>query len=135
VQSEDLSIVTNGAHSSQYSIIVENGDDVPLKIRRVMPQVIERRVYFQPSSAAPLKAYYGDEKLGPPVYDYAKLFRADAESQAAIAQLGPGQHNPAYTGRPDDRPWTDRHPEILWGAMILAVAGFGMIAIRSLKKV
>ena len=135
VQSEDLSVGTNGAHSSQYSIVVENGDDAPLKIRRVIPQVIERRVYFQPNGVAGLTTYYGDDKLGAPVYDYAKLFQKSWEADAAEAKLGPGQHNAAYTGRPDERPWTDRHPEVLWAAMILAVAGFGFIAMRSLKKV
>jgi|tagenome__1003787_1003787.scaffolds.fasta_scaffold20957406_2 hypothetical protein len=134
VQSEDLSVSTNGAHSSQYSIVVENGDDAPLKIRRVIPQVIERRVYFQPNGVARLTAYYGDEKLNAPIYDYAKLFQTSSEAEAAEAKLGPGQHNTAYTGRPDERPWTDRHPEVLWAAMILAVAGFGFIALRSLKK-
>jgi hypothetical protein len=134
VQSEDLSVGTNGAHSPQYSIVVENGDDAPLKIRRVIPQVIERRVYFQPNGVARLTAYYGDDKLGAPTYDYARLFQTSSEAEAAEAKLGPGQHNAAYTGRPDERPWTDRHPEVLWAAMILAVAGFGFIAMRSLKK-
>jgi hypothetical protein len=83
---------------------------------------------------ARLTAYYGDDKLGSPTYDYAKLFQTSSEAEAAEAKLGPGQHNAAYTGRPDERPWTDRHPEVLWTAMILAVAGFGFIAMRSLKK-
>jgi hypothetical protein len=134
VQSEDLTLGTNGSHSEHYTIVVENGDDPPLKIRRVVPQAIERRVYFQPNGVARLTVYYGDEKLGAPVYDYAKLFQTSSEAQAGQAKLGPGQHNAAYTGRPDDRPWTDRHPEVLWGAMIIAVAGFGFIAMRSLKK-
>jgi hypothetical protein len=134
VESEDLSVGTNDAHSPQYSVVVENGDDAPLKIRGVIPQVIERRVYFQPNGVARLTAYYGDDKLGSPTYDYAKLFQTSSEAEAAEAKLGPGQHNAAYTGRPDERPWTDRHPEVLWTAMILAVAGFGFIAMRSLKK-
>lgn len=134
VESEDLSVGTNDAHSAQYSVVVENGDDAPLKIRGVIPQVIERRVYFQPNGVARLTAYYGDDKLGSPTYDYAKLFQTSSEAEAAEAKLGPGQHNAAYTGRPDERPWTDRHPEVLWTAMILAVAGFGFIAMRSLKK-
>jgi len=100
----------------------------------VIPQVIERRLYFQPNGVARLTAYYGDDKLGSPTYDYAKLFQTSSEAEAAEAKLGPGQHNAAYTGRPDERPWTDRHPEVLWTAMILAVAGFGFIAMRSLKK-
>jgi len=47
--------------------------------------------------------------------------------------LGPGSHNPAYTGRPDDRPWSERHQVILWIAMLLAVALLAVLAIRGLN--
>ena len=52
--------------------------------------------------------YYSDKKLGGPVHDYAKLFQKDAG--ASQAALGDEEMNSAYTGRPDDRPWSERHP-------------------------
>lgn len=61
--------------------------------------------YFDPQGKAVLKLYYGDERLSAPSYDYGKFFHLD--ESAAKAQLGPGSHNDAYTGRPDTRPWTD----------------------------
>jgi hypothetical protein len=64
------------------------------------------------------------------VYDYAKFFKADPA--AVQAQLGADTHNPAYTGRPDDRPWSERHQVVLWAAMILAVAILALLAIRGL---
>ena len=41
--------------------------------------------------------------------------------------------NSAYTGRPDDRPWSERHPAVLWAAILAAVALLGGIAVRSIK--
>ena len=80
-----------------------------------------------------LKLYYGDGKLDPPVYDYARFFKADPA--AARAELGPGAHNEAYRGRPDDRPWSERHKAVLWLAMLLAVIVLAALAIRGLRTV
>ncbi len=55
---------------------------------RVQLLSIERRVYFDPPGKSSLKLYYGDYKLEPPVYDYARFFKADPA--AAKAELGPG---------------------------------------------
>jgi hypothetical protein len=75
--------------------------------------------------------YYGDEKLNAPVYDYAKLFQSDLNSEQM--QFGVEVANSGYTGRPDDRPWSERHPAVLWAAILAAVAILGGIAVRSIK--
>lgn len=112
-------------------IVIDNGDDPPLKLRIARLQQLERRIYFEAPAAAPLMLYYGDEKLEPPVYDYAKLFLLAKD--AAPAQLGGEEANTAYTGRPDERPWTERHPAVLWIAIVAAVLILGAIALRSMK--
>jgi hypothetical protein len=96
-------------------------------------QQIERRLYFEAPSQAQLTLYYGDEKLERPEYDYAKLFLNSTVAHAA--QLGPETNNAAYTGRPDDRPWSERHPAILWIAIIAAVLVLGVLALRSMRSV
>jgi len=50
-----------------------------------------------------------------------------------IAILAAEEANSAYTGRPDDRPWSERHPAVLWAAIIAAVLILGSIAVRSMK--
>jgi hypothetical protein len=92
---------------------------------------VERRVSFDPQGKSQLKLYYGDDKLGSPVYDYVRFFKADPV--AAKAELGPGSHNLAYEGRPDDRPWSERHKTVLWLAMLLAVIVLAALALRGLK--
>ena len=131
VETDDLAVNVFGDFSGHLTVTVENGDDPPLAFDRVQPQSLERRVYFDPQGKAKLKLYYGDEKLTSPVYDYAKFFREDPN--AALAQLSPETANPEYTGRPDDRPWSDRHKGVLWVAMLAAVAVLAWLALRGLR--
>jgi uncharacterized membrane protein len=93
--------------------------------------VVSLNLLAFPQGKSLLRLYYGDNKLDSPVYDYARFFKADPG--AAKAELGPGTHSPAYSGRPDDRPWSERHKAVLWLAMLLAVAGLAALAIRGLK--
>lgn len=129
--SEDLTISVFGDRTGGLTINVDNGDDPPLPIRQVRPQSVERRLYFEPQGKASLKLYYGDEKLGSPVYDYAKFFREDPS--AIHTKVGDEVTNPAYTARPDDRPWSEKHKTVLWAAMLLAVAVLGSLAFRGLR--
>jgi uncharacterized protein DUF3999 len=131
VTSEDLDIDLYAHSASQITVTIENGDDPPLPIQSVRPLSVERRLYFDPRGKSSLQLYYGDPKLDAPSYDYAKFFQQSAD--AAVAQLGPAQANPQYAGRPDDRPWSERHTFVLWAAMVLAVVVLGALAIRGLK--
>jgi hypothetical protein len=112
-------------------VIVHNGDDPPLRLANVRLQQFERRVYFDTPGRGQLALYYGDEKLGPPVYEYAKLFQID--KAATLASVATEISNEGYTGRPDDRPWSERHPLVLWITIIGAVVILGGIALRSLR--
>lgn len=132
VISEDLAVNVFGAPARRITLTVDNGDNPPLALTGVQPLSVERRAYFDPQGKTLLKLYYGDEKLSKPIYDYAKFFHQD--EAPAKAQLGPGAHNDLYTGRPDTRPWSERHPAVLWVAMLLAVAVLAVMAIRGLVR-
>jgi hypothetical protein len=89
-------------------------------------------VYFDPQGKTSLRLYYGDEKLMTPVYDYDKFFQQDAH--AASVQLGVSRVNPEYAGRPDERPWSERHQSVIWIAMLLAILGLAVVAVRGMKR-
>ena len=130
VTSEDLAIDVGGRPTNHFNITIDNADNPPLHVTGVQPLSIERRVYFDPQGKSTLTLYYGDPKLAGPIYDYARFFHADPA--AAQAELGPADHNSAYTGRPDERPWTERHKAILWLTMLAAVAVLALLAVRGL---
>ena len=129
-ESEDVEF--SAAGHKTIKAIIYNGDDTPLKLNGARLQQYERRIYFDAPQQSALTLYYGDEKLGPPVYDYTEFFQQ--EKSATEAQLGAEQANAGYAGRPDERPWTERHPAVLWIAIIAAVAILGAVALRSMKS-
>ena len=128
---EQTSLDIEAAGPATLKIKIHNGDDAPLNIMDARLQQYERRIYFDSPSGSEAHFYYGDEKLGAPVFDYAKLFSKD--TNADPVGLRPEAANAAYTGRPDDRPWSERHPAVLWLAIIAAVVILGTIALRSMK--
>jgi hypothetical protein len=132
VSNEDLAIDVYPRVAKKVHVIVENGDDAPLLISRIQLLSVQRRIYFDPRGKSALRLYYGDAKLDAPSYDYQKFFQASPD--APVAQLGSAETNAQFTGRPDDRPWSERHGWVLWAAMLVAVAMLGGLALRGLKS-
>jgi hypothetical protein len=130
IDTEDFVVNFSALAEKTIKLIIHNGDDNPLQ-QSARLQQYERRIYFDTQSAGQFTLYYGDGDLDAPVYDYAKLFQMD--KAAAPAQLGTEQINSAYSGRPDTRPWTERHPAVLWIVIVGAVVVLGVVALRSMK--
>lgn len=129
---DDSTVSVSAAGATRVKVTVRNGDDQPLSIKDVRLMQYERRLYFNAPAGASLDLYYGDEKLRAPVYDYTRLFQKEAG--ATPAEMGVERKNAAYTGRPDERPWSEQHPVVLWIAIILAVVLLGGVAIRSMRS-
>ena len=132
IDSEDQVVSFSANGQKIIKVVIRNGDDPPLKLAGIRLQQLERRIYFDIPVQGQLTLYYGDEKLEQPVYDYAKLFLRD-KSPVAV-QLGPEVSNSAYTERPDERPWSERHPAVLWVVIIAAVLVLGGVALQSLRR-
>ena len=125
-------------HPAHVWIEVENGDDQPLPIVAVRLEMRQRKICFEaPAGGASgtdsgLSLFYGDSRLGAPVYDYAHLFMPSRA--ALVAELGPEVLNPTYRAPAAEvRPFAERHPEMLWIALIAAICALGMVALRAAK--
>jgi len=135
INEEHLSVdapqgIADGA--TRWSVIVENGDDAPLALNSVRLEMMERDLCFDAAPPAAYTLYYGDSALSAPQYDYAALFAP--QKDAAQATAGPESPNPAYQPRPDTRPFTERHPSLLWAALGAVIVLLGLIALRSAKS-
>jgi hypothetical protein len=95
-------------------------------------EMLERTLCFEGADDARYTLFYGDPALTAPHYDYATLFapKTDASQTAA----GPEQRNPEYQSRPDERPFTEKHPGLLWAVLIVVIALLGGIALQSAKR-
>jgi hypothetical protein len=128
----DAPSVEFGASGSLWTISIDNGDDAPLTLTDVRLEMAERKLCFDAAAGASYTLYYGDAALTTPQYDYATLFVEDAD--AGRAALGAEENNAQYQARPDTRPFTERHPALLWVALILVVVVLGLVALRTAKE-
>jgi hypothetical protein len=136
IDEEDLAVAAPWASlagaGSQWTVTVDNGDDAPLAITDVKLEMEQQTLCFDAVAAARYALYYGDASLSAPQYDYAKLFAP--EKDADVAALGPEAANPEYQARPDGRAFTERHPALLWVALVLVVIVLGLVALRTAKE-
>jgi hypothetical protein len=117
---------------AKWTVTIENGDDAPLKMESVRLEMLERNLCFEAAGNARYTLYYGDAALWAPRYDYAALFTP--QKDAAKIGVDAAQANPAYQPRPDERPFTERHPWLLWAALLAVITVLGLIALRTAKR-
>jgi hypothetical protein len=130
----------NLQRAAKVEVTIENGDDQPLPIAAVRLEMRQRKICFEaPAGGAAgkdsgLALFYGDSRLEAPEYDYARLFVA---SRAAVAaELGPEALNAKYRAPAAEvRPFAERHPELLWIALIVAICALGMVALKAARNV
>ena len=136
VRSSELSIPAtlgiNQQAPATVEVSVDNGDDRPIALQSVRLEMRERKVCFD-VPASPITMFYGDPKLTAPIYDYARIFNPAAPIR--LATLTPEQPNPTYAAREEHRSLTEKHPELIWLALLAVVAALGLVAFRSAKKV
>jgi hypothetical protein len=117
---------------TKWAITIDNGDDMPLMPASVRLEMLERTLCFEASDHGSYKLFYGDPALPAPQYDYARLFAPKTDESRTAA--GTEQQNPTYQARPDERPFTEKHPALLWAALIGVIALLGGIALQSVKR-
>lgn len=116
---------------SRWTIIIANGDDVPVSLKSVRLEMLERALCFDAVAGAGYTLYYGDAALSAPQHDYARLF--SPQPNALQAAVMPEQLNAGYEPRPDERPFTEKHPILLWVTLVAVIAVLGFIAYSSQK--
>jgi hypothetical protein len=143
IRTEELGIPAilgaNLQRAAKVQVAIENGDDQPLPIAAARLEMRQRKLCFEAADAGAgsdsgLTLFYGDPKLAAPVYDYDRLFVASR--QATVAQLGPERINPNYIPPPAAmQPFTERHPQLLWVALVCAICALGVVALKSARNV
>jgi len=134
IDEEDLAIPAPQAGfdgHARWTITIENRDDAPIQIASVRLEMLQRRLCFDATAGSAYTLFYGDAALAAPQYDYASLFALAQDP--AVAQLGAETANAAFQSRPDQRPFTEKHPILLWVALVAVIAALGVVAFRSFK--
>jgi hypothetical protein len=118
-------------YASTVKLTIQNGDDAPLALHAVALQMRERQVCFlrKPNTSYTLR--YGDPLLGAPEYDLSPIEAAAMSVSESTLGAERALTPKAATGL---RPFTERHPVLLWIALILVVGTLGFVALRSARS-
>lgn len=130
-QQESLRVPAYGYSVSRYwKVEILNGNDEPLSGVKLSASMMPRLILFRPAPGHSYRLAYGNNKAQAPQYDLERTLHIVATEEAVADQLGTEQENSRYE---DPRPFSERHPEILWGALALAVVALGYTALRTMR--
>ncbi|HEX6897584.1 MAG TPA: DUF3999 family protein [Bryobacteraceae bacterium] len=132
---ESLKLNFPESHERYVRLRIYNRDDRPLDMKAAVLSVTRSRVKFKPVGAGPYWLYYGNPDARVPQYDLRDLLAREPPGTETSVSAGVDQRNPAYREKPPaPKPWSERHPEILYITLAIAVAGMGTVTVRFLLK-
>lgn len=108
-----------------------NGNDQPLANLHLAPAAVPRTLAFKLIAGQQYRLLYGNEKASWPQYDLGHYFDSNP-AKPVYLQLSLGPEEETANHR-DPRPFTERHPEVLWGALALAIVLIGLTALKTLR--
>jgi len=117
-------------HQRFWRIEIVNGNDAPLAGAKPTLLAIPCFVLFYPQSARSYRLIYGNAAAKLPQYDLSRTFDFHAEPDAKVATLGGEEATANYL---DPRPYSERHANLLWIALVTAAILLGYTAFRALR--
>ena len=109
---------------------VLNANDAPLSAVRLSAAMPLRFVLFRPAPNRSYRLIYGNARANAPQYDLSRTLQIPALEAMFRASLGSEEATSNYA---DPRPFTERHPNLLWIALGVAVVLLGSAALRALR--
>jgi hypothetical protein len=110
---------------------VINGNDLPLTNLTFTLAATPRTLILKEVAGHSYRLLYGNEKATTPQYDLARYLDSGAtRTVSRILSLGPEEETTNYR---DPRPFTERHPEVLWSALAVAIVLIGLTALKTLR--
>ena len=113
-----------------WRIEILNGSDAPLPSLGVSFAYANRRVFFQFVQGQAYRLLYGNSKAGAPQYDVQHTFAHKDKGPAIFVSLGPEEPTLNYD---DGRPFSERHPSLLWIALGIAILLLAYSALRAMR--
>ncbi len=113
-----------------WRVQILNASDAPLSSVRLSLAMSLRFVLFRPRENRAYRLLYGNERASAPQYDFARTQRIQPNEALLHLNLGPEETTTNYA---DPRPFTERHPNLLWIALGVAIGLLGYAALRAMR--
>jgi hypothetical protein len=114
-----------------WRVEVLDGNDAPLSAARMSLALSSRFALFKPKPQRAYRLIYGNARPAAPQYDLVKTLRIQPNEEMQHPLLGAEESTSNYA---DPRPFTERHPNLLWLAVGIAILLLGYAALRALRS-
>ena len=112
-------------------VTIVNANDAPLSNLRIALFAAPRKLLFKQEPAEHYRIVYGHERASSPQYDLSRYLEfGTAKPVYVMLGLGPEELTSNYL---DPRPFTERHPALLWVVLGIAVLLLGYAALHALR--
>jgi hypothetical protein len=131
---EESPLLKLGGGKYRYLLIrTENRDDPPLNFEGARVTRLVQHVIFATSKVNRYALYTGNARAAAPEYDmshYSEKLQTRGVSEARVGELAP---NPSHKPMVRELPWSERHKELLWLALLAMAAALGGLVYRMAK--
>jgi hypothetical protein len=127
---ESLRIAFPEIFARFWRIEIVNANDHPLANTHLELTGLPRGLTFPVEPGSSYRLLYGNQKAASTQYDFGRVFGRSEKKVFLLAQLGAEELTTNYA---DPRPYTERHPNLLWIALGLAIVLLGYAALRALR--
>src|SRR6267154_3120488 len=128
---ESLRIIFPETFARFWRAEIINGDDLPFSKVSLEFRGLGRRVTFRAERGRSYRLLYGNDRATAPSYAFARIFDPSNRKALALAHLGPEEITVNYA---DPRPFTERHPNLLWIVVGIAAVLLALAAVRALRS-
>lgn len=132
---ERLTLEYPEVHGKYLKLIIENRDDAPLEIEGIKVLGTPKKITFLAEPGVSYFIYFNNPMTETPSYDIEDIFTYVDMSSISRWTVGKVEDNPDYTPANGGIPFSERHPWILWGAIVLMVLVLGGIIIRMMMNI
>ena len=125
-----LEILCPEAQARFWRVTVLDRDDAPVVGLLPIPEQVTRSIVFRQDPVRAYRVLYGHGRAKAAQYDLERLLSVSDLKMAAGGQLGPEELTRNHVSA---EPWTERHPILLWAALLIVVAMLGVQAVRAIR--
>lgn len=127
---ESLAVACPEAQARFWRVTVVDRNDSPIVGLHPIAEQVTRSMVFRQYPPRSYHLLYGHSRVQAAQYELTRLLTKHELKAASISQLGPEEPNRDYVS---SEPWTERHPILLWAALLVVVAVLGVQAVRSIR--
>ncbi|MEP7362005.1 MAG: DUF3999 family protein [Acidobacteriota bacterium] len=127
-------VLQGGEQRARYARLrIFNRDDQPITVDKLVFEAPTRMVKFIPHEPGEHSLWYGNPKAKSVSYDLAVVLDRDAPIERITLVPGPEHRYGDFIG--SIKPWTEKHPTVLYVAVFAGAALIAAYTLRMMKKI